>query len=257
LVGTGIGTLITRTLIAIVLILIVTRHKLFVPYIKMRATAWKANWKTWKELLNIGIPSSLQYGLESGAFSLSGIMIGWLGATSQAAHQIALNLASATFMAAVGLSMGGSIRVANAYGRSDSRRMRKIGLSTLIGGLAYGTFCGLLFIIFQHQLPYAFTNNSEVAAIASSLLVMGAIFQISDATQAIGVGLLRGIKDVRLPTALVAVAYWVIGIPVGYLLSFKLHMGPAGIWIGFIAGLTVSSILLNGRFLKKTKHQLM
>lgn len=253
LVGTGIGTLITRILIAITLIVIVTRHKRFTAYINVRTEAWKISWKTWKELLHIGIPSSLQYGLEAGAFSVSGVMIGWLGATAQAAHQIALNLASATFMAALGLSLGGSIRVANAYGRNDPLQMRRIGISTLIGGLAYGTICGILFIIFQHKLPYFFTNNAEVAAIASGLLVLGAIFQISDATQAIGVGLLRGIKDVKLPTAFVAIAYWLIGIPVGYMLSFKLKMGPAGIWIGFITGLTVSSVLLNGRFLNKTK----
>jgi MATE family multidrug resistance protein len=253
LFGAGLGTLITRTLIAAILILIVTRHKLFRPYIKIRTSAWKLSWRTWKDLLNIGLPSSLQYGLEAGAFSVSGIMIGWLGATAQAAHQIALNIASATFMAALGLSLGGSIRVANAYGRNDRLQMRNIGLSTISGGLGYGLICGILFVIFQHQLPHLFTTNAEVAAIASTLLVMGAIFQISDATQAIGVGLLRGIRDVKLPTAFVAIAYWVIGIPVGYFLSFKLHIGPSGIWIGFITGLTASSILLNSRFLHKTK----
>jgi MATE family multidrug resistance protein len=253
LTGAGLGTLITRTLIALILILIVAYHRLFLPYIKLRTKAWKISWKTCKELLGIGVPSSLQYGLEAGAFSVSGIMIGWLGATAQAAHQIALNVASATFMAALGLSLGGSIRVANAYGRNDRLQMRNIGVSTIAGGLAYGLICGLLFIAFQHQLPFTFTNNPQVASIASTLLIMGAIFQISDATQAIGVGLLRGIKDAKIPTLFVAIAYWIIGIPVGYFLSFQFGMGPSGIWIGFITGLTVSSILLNGRFLKKSK----
>jgi MATE family multidrug resistance protein len=195
----------------------------------------------------------MQYGLEAGAFSVSGIMIGWLGATTQAAHQIALNLASTTFMAALGLSLGGSIRVANAYGRNDALQMRSIGNSTIMGGLIYGLICGILFVIFQHQLPLIFTNNYEVASIASTLLIMGALFQISDATQAIGVGLLRGIKDAKIPTLFVAIAYWIIGIPVGYFLSFQMNWGPSGIWIGFITGLTVSSILLNTRFLKKSK----
>jgi MATE family multidrug resistance protein len=253
LFGAGLGTLITRALIAVILILIVMRHKLFVPYIQLRSKAWKISSKAWKELLAIGIPSSMQYGLEAGAFSVSGIMIGWLGATAQAAHQIALNIASATFMAALGLSLGGSIRVANAYGRNDNLQLRRIGLSTILGGLFYGIICAVLFVVFQHQLPLFFTPNAEVAAIASTLLVLAAIFQISDATQAIGVGLLRGIKDAKLPTAFVAFAYWIIGIPVGYFLSFKVNMGPSGIWIGFIAGLTASSILLNTRFLKRTK----
>lgn len=253
LFGAGLATLITRILIAVTLIVIVLKHNVFKPYIKQRKKAWKVSIKTWKELLYIGIPSSAQYGMEAGAFSVSGIMIGWLGATAQAAHQIALNLATATFMAALGLSLAGSIRVANAFGRNDRRQIRNIGLSTIVGGLVYGSICGLLFILLRNYLPFGFTKNNEVAAIASTLLIFGALFQVSDATQAIGVGLLRGRKDVKLPTLFVAIAYWVIGIPVGYYLSFKANMGAPGIWLGFVAGLTVSSILLNYRFLNKSK----
>jgi len=253
LFGTGIATLITRIIIAITLIVIVLRHKTFQPYIQARHKAWKFSFKTWRELLHIGIPSSMQYGMEAGAFSVSGIMIGWLGATAQAAHQIALNLASTTFMAALGLSLAGSIRVANAYGRNDTNQMRSVGTSTITGGLFYGCFCALLFIVLRQQLPYIFTNNNEVALLASTLLVFGALFQISDATQAIGVGLLRGTKDVKLPTAFVAIAYWAIGIPVGYYLAFVVKMGATGIWLGFVSGLTVSSILLNLRFLKRSR----
>lgn len=253
LAGAGTGTLITRIIIAITLIIIVCRHRLFAPYISLRKKAWQIDGKTWKELVHIGVPTSLQYGLEVAAFSVSGVMIGWLGATSQAAHQIALNLATATFMAAAGLALGGSIRVSNAYGRGEKTLMRNIGLSTIRGGLIYGSICGILFVTFRNVLPSLFTNNAEVAAVSSSLLVFAALFQVSDATQSIGVGLLRGIKDVKLPTAFVAIAYWLIGIPVGYFLSFKLNMGASGIWLGFVTGLTASSILLNTRFLKKSK----
>ena len=253
LAGAGLATLITRILIAITLILIVFRHKLFFQYIAIRSKAWKIDVKTCKELLHIGVPTSLQYGLEVAAFSVSGVMIGWLGATSQAAHQIALNLATATFMAGAGLALGGSIRVSNAYGRGEKLLLRNIGISTMSGGLIYGTVCAILFIIFRRELPLLFTNNTEVAVVSSSLLVFAALFQISDATQSIGVGLLRGIKDVKVPTAFVAIAYWFIGIPVGYFLSFNLNMGAAGIWLGFVTGLTASSVLLNTRFLKKSK----
>lgn len=253
LYGAGIATLITRIVIAITLILIILKHKTFRPYIEARTKAWKLNWKMCKELLNLGIPSSLQYGMEAGAFSVSGIMIGWLGATAQAAHQIALNLASTTFMAALGLSLAGSIRVANAYGRNDKAGLRNIGKSTIAGGLGFGLFCAIMFVVLKDYLPGLFTNNSSVATVAAGLLVFGAIFQVSDATQAIGVGLLRGIKDVKMPTLFVAIAYWVIGIPVGYLLAFPFDLGPAGIWIGFVSGLTISSLLLNARFLQKTK----
>lgn len=253
LAGAGLGTLITRILIAITLIVIVLRHRLFAQYIALRAKAWKIDGKTCRELVSIGVPTSLQYGLEVAAFSVSGVMIGWLGATSQAAHQIALNLATATFMAAAGLALAGSIRVSNAYGRGEKVLLRQIGLSTVSGGLIYGTVCAILFILFKKILPLLFTNNIEVATISTSLLVFAALFQISDATQSIGVGLLRGIKDVKVPTLFVAIAYWLIGIPVGYFLSFKLHMGASGIWLGFVTGLTVSSVLLNSRFLKMSK----
>jgi MATE family multidrug resistance protein len=106
--------------------------------------------------------------------------------------------------------------------------------------------------VFRSAIPQLFTRNAAVESIAAGLLLYGALFQVSDATQAIGVGLLRGMKDVRLPTLFVAIAYWVIGIPLGYLLAFRLQLGAAGIWIGFITGLTASSILLNTRFLHRT-----
>ena len=255
LFGTGIATLITRIIIAIILVAIIFRHKIYKPYLALRNTAWKISGKTIKDLLHIGIPSSLQYGMESAAFSVSGVMIGWLGATSQAAHQIALNMASTTFMASMGLSLAASIRVANAYGRKDTLMMQTIGKNTIVAGLVYGSLCALIFILLQHQLPYMFTTDAGVAAISSTLLVYGAFFQISDATQAIGVGLLRGMRDVKIPTILVAIAYWVIGIPLGYYLAFVSKLGATGIWIGFIAGLTVSSVLLNTRFLKQSSLQ--
>ena len=253
LTGAGYGTLITRILITITLIIVVLRHHLFSKYIIHLKENWKIDFKIWHEIASMGIPTSLQYGMEVAAFAVSGVMIGWLGATSQAAHQIALQLATVTFMAASGLSQAGSIRVANAFGLNQRLLLRNVGTSTLYIGLIYGCICCLLFIVFKNILPDMFTTNADVAASASLLLIFAAIFQISDATQAIGVGLLRGIKDVKIPTALVTLAYWGIGIPVGYVLAFHFKMGAAGIWLGFVAGLSASSFSLNLRFLKKTK----
>jgi len=252
LVGAGVATLATRILQAIAMAVVLFNHRIFKPYIQLRKEAWILKKETIKELLHIGVPSSLQYAMESGAFSVSGIMIGWLGATVQAAHQIALNLASFTFMVSVGLSLAGSIRVSNAFGQQNIPLMRKIGVSTLVASLAYGVVCAILFILFRDQLPYIFNTDPTVINIAASLLLLAAVFQLSDASQAVGVGLLRGIKDVKRPTLYVAIAYWIIGIPIGYLLSFHFKMGAAGIWLGFVAGLTASSILLNHRFIKKT-----
>ncbi|HSK11808.1 MAG TPA: MATE family efflux transporter [Phnomibacter sp.] len=253
LYGAGVATLITRILSAVVMIIIVLYHPAYKRYIAARRQAWHIKGKQLGELLHIGIPSGMQYAMEAGAFALSGIMVGWLGATAQAAHQIALNIASFSFMAALGLSLGGSIRVSHAYGRGDRPLMRRIGISTIYGGIAYGIFCVTYFVLLRFQLPLIFTKEPAVITMAASLLFLAAIFQISDSTQAIGVGLLRGIRDVKVPTLLVAIAYWGIGIPGGYWLAFNQGMGAAGIWLGLVLGLTASSVLCNWRFLRKTR----
>lgn len=250
LFGAGIATLVSRIIVATVLALIIWRHKAYQAYISLCEKAWHFNRHTLKELLHIGIPSGLQMVMEAGAFSISGIMVGWLGATAQAAHQIALNCASATFMAILGLSMGASIRTSHAYGSEDRNRLSIIGRSTIAGGLAYGAIAGLMFILLRNQLPLIFNSNLMVVALSAELLVVAALFQVSDSLQAIGAGLCRGIKDVKMPTVLVTVAYWVIGIPLGYWLAFPMGMGASGIWWGFVAGLTMAAFFLIRRFLK-------
>ena len=251
--GAGLATLISRSVLAIAMIIVVTKHKVFVPFISHRKEAWRLKSETIKEMLGIGIPSSLQYCMEAGAFSISGIMVGWLGAVPQAAHQIALNCASTTFMIALGFSMAGSIRISDAFGKEQFQELAQIGKSTALAGLAYGIIAALFMIILGDYLPYVFTQDIVVIPTAKMLLVFAAIFQVSDATQAIGVGLCRGVKDVVRPTVYVAIAYWGIGIPVGYLLAFPYHFGVTGIWIGFVVGLSFSAVLLNYRFFKNLK----
>jgi MATE family multidrug resistance protein len=253
LVGAGYATLITRTLIFVVLGLIVLKHRTFRRFIAVRENQWKYSLKTMRDLLSIGIPSSMQLGVEVCAFAVSGIIIGTISAVSQAAHQIALSCAAFTFMVSMGLSQAGSIRVSNAYGRADWNRIRVIGKTTLITALLYGCFCAICFAIFRWQLPLIFNDNSDVVHLSAILLLFAAVFQISDATQATGAGLLRGIKDVKLPTLLVTLAYWVIGLPVGWLFAFHYHMGAAGMWLGLIIGLTLASVFLGSRFLNMVR----
>ncbi|HEY8733318.1 MAG TPA: MATE family efflux transporter [Puia sp.] len=253
LAGAGYATLITRTLIFVVLALIVLRHKTFRRFVVVRERQWNFNFKTIKALLRIGVPSSMQLGVEVCAFAVSGIIIGTIDAVSQASHQIALSCAAFTFMVSMGLSQAGSIRVSNAYGRSDWNKIRVIGNTTLITALLYGCFCGIIFTIFRWQLPLIFNENPEVVHLSALLLLFAAVFQISDATQATGAGLLRGIKDVKLPTILVTIAYWVIGLPSGWLFAFHYHMGAAGMWLGLIIGLTLASIFLGGRFISMSR----
>ncbi len=253
LTGAGWATLITRSLMFVVLGLIILKHPTFSRYMAVSRNQWKLRRKTLNELLHIGVPSSLQIGMEAGAFAVSGIIIGTIGAVAQAAHQIALSCASFTFMVSMGLAQAGSIRVSNAYGRLDWPKISTIVKSTLIVALLYGIFCAIMFAIFRYQLPTLFNDNTEVLQMAAMLLLFAAVFQISDATQAIGAGLLRGIKDVKYPTIFIAIAYWVVGIPLGYLLGFTFNMNASGIWLGLITGLTLASVFLIIRFLKMSK----
>ncbi|GGN02539.1 MATE family efflux transporter [Dyadobacter beijingensis] len=252
--GAGWATLITRTMMFLALLFVILKHKTFEKYIAVSRNQWYFKAQTWRELLHIGVPSSLQIGMEAGAFAVSGIIIGTLGAVAQASHQIALSCASFTFMVSMGLAQAGSIRVSNALGRSDWKKIFVIGKSTLITALIYGTLCAIIFGAFRNLLPKAFNDNTEVVALAALLLLFAAVFQISDSTQAIGAGLLRGIKDVKTPTILIGIAYWVIGIPVGYTLAFHFGMGASGMWLGLILGLTMASIFLMTRFFKMTRR---
>ena len=129
-----------------------------------------------------------------------------------------------------------------------------IGRSTLVTALCYGIFCAIVFAIFRNTLPLVFNSNVKVLELAGILMIFAALFQISDSTQAIGAGLLRGIKDVKTPTWLIAIAYWVVGLPAGYLLAFGFDLGAAGMWLGFISGLTAASLLLIYRFLKMVRR---
>ena len=255
LVGAGIGTLVTRIVILLALMAIVLTHKKFGRYVAVRKKQWNLRLRTQRELLKIGIPSSLQAGMESGAFAVSGIIIGTLGAVQQAAHHIALSCAAFTFMVSMGLAQGGAIRVSNAWGRNHWGDIRIIGKTTLLSGLVYGVLCAITFVCVKDVLPLAFNSDTAVVSIASVLMLFAALFQISDSTQAIGVGLLRGIKDVKVPTLYVALAYWVVGIPTGCLMAFVFDMGAAGMWVGFVAGLTFSSVFLNLRFFRKVRNR--
>ncbi len=250
--GAGVGTLISRGVIMIALAVLLIRGRQFAPYRQNLKEQLQIRKDRLLDVLRIGIPSSLQSGMESSSFAISGIMAGWLGYVQQAAHQIALSIAAITFMVSMGISAAGSIRVAFAYGRKEWKKARDIGTSTLWMAVGYGLFCALIFIGFRQKLPLLFNDEAAVLGYAANLLVLAAAFQISDSVQAVGVGLLRGLQDVKVPTVLVAIAYWGLGIPFGYLLSFTFGMEIQGIWLGFLIGLSFSAILLTYRFLRIT-----
>jgi len=254
--GAGMATSASRIFMVIVLIIYVNRSKRFKGFdvsLKVR----KYNPIIIKKILRLGLPSGFQYFFEVGAFSYAVVMVGWLGAKSLAAHQIAINLASISFMAVTGISAAGGIRVGNAVGKGDIKETRRAGFATLILGVSIMFCAGLIFIIFRNDLPKLYISDHEVIMIASSLLVIASIFQIFDGTQAVGIGILRGLTDVKMPTIITFISYWIISLPIGYILGFTFELGVQGVWIGLLIGLASSALMLTLRFNFKSKHRII
>ena len=254
--GAGWATFSTRLLMAVSFLFYVTvsiRYKPFHPSLHFH----RLDFSMIKKILKIGIPSGLQYFFEVGAFVGSAIIIGWLGTNDLAAHQIAINLASISFMVALGISAAATIRVGNAVGRDDRSGVKNAGITAFImTSMVMGTF-GIIFIVFRWFLPTLYIDSQNVIQIASSLLVIAALFQLSDGTQAVGIGLLRGLADAKIPMIITFIAYWIVGLPGGYILGFTFGYGVQGVWFALFLALTVSAILLSTRFMMKSKQRVV
>lgn len=251
--GAGYSTLITRIFMALGMmgyVLWSSRFKPYDPSFRFRGIQWKVI----RRVLSIGIPTGIQHFFEVGAFAFSAVIIGWLGSKPLAAHQIALSMASITFMSVLGISAAGTIRVGNALGKQNFHEVRAAGLIAILLAAGVMACFATCFILFRYFLPTLYINNSEVVSIAASLLVIAAFFQMSDGVQAVGLGILRGITDVKIPMFISFVAYWVVGFPTGYLLGFSAGMGVIGVWIGLLIGLTIAAVFFTLRFFAKTKE---
>ncbi len=253
--GAGWATFFSRLFMGLALMFYVMRAGKFKQY-NVSFHFKGINVPVIKKILRIGLPSAFQYIFEVGAFSFAVIMIGWLGTKQLAAHQIAINLASISFMAALGISAAGAIRVGNAVGMQDVNEVRRAGFTASVLGASMMASFGVVFIIFNRALPSLYIDDQTVISLASSLLIIAAIFQISDGAQAVGIGILRGLTDVKVPTLITFLAYWVFALPVGYLLGFNFKLGVVGVWIGLLIGLTASATMLTLRFNKKSKHRI-
>jgi MATE family multidrug resistance protein len=254
--GAGWATFSTRVLMALSFVLYVffsVSYKPYDPTLHFR----RLNISMIKKILKIGIPGGLQYFFEVGAFVGSAIIIGWLGTNELAAHQIGINLASISFMIALGISAAATIRVGNAVGRRNIVDIRKAGITAFLLAAGVMGIFGIVFIIFRWFLPTFYITNPAVIEIAASLLIIAALFQLSDGTQAVGIGLLRGLADAKIPMFITFVAYWIVGLPGGYLLGFTLGYGVQGIWFALFIALTVSAILLSVRFMIKSKQDVV
>jgi len=245
--GAGYATLISRILMAAIMFYYVWNSKRYKPY-KLSFGFKKLSFPLVSKMLNIGVPTGFQFVFETGAFSAAAIMMGWIGTNALAAHQIAINLASISYMMASGLSSAATVRVGNQLGRRDIQNLREIGFTSFSMAALFMLFFAVGFIVFRNYLPMLYINDSSVVEMAASLLIFAGIFQLSDGVQVVGLGALRGMADVRIPTIITLVAYWVIGLPLGYFLAFNYGYNEHGIWCGLLIGLTVAAAMLVFRF---------
>jgi MATE family multidrug resistance protein len=199
-------------------------------------------------MLHIGIPAGAQFIFEAAAFGFSAVMMGWLGANTLAAHQIAINLATVSYMTTSGLGAAATIRVGTFLGQRDGVAVRRAGF-TLIGlAVLVMLLWAVAFIAGKNFLPSLYINDAAVLSIAAPLMVIAGFFQLSDGMQVVCAGALRGLQDVKVPSLLIFVAYWVLALPIGYLLAFPLGYGATGIWLGLLLGLTLTAGAMVWRF---------
>ena len=252
--GAAVASVTTQfvSLIGVVIYVLIAlpQHSLFVRL-------WRLDTQMLVRVFTLGLPIGLTTLSEVGLFAASSLMMGWLGTIPLAAHGIAIQLASLTFMVHLGLSNVATIRAGNAYGRRDVQHMARgavivTGLSLVFALVTMVGFVGwpepLISVFMQEDEP----ARLEILAIGTGLLVMAALFQLVDGAQVVALGLLRGVQDTQVPMIMAAISYWLVGMPCSYLLGFTLGYGAMGIWAGLVAGLGVAGVLLNLRFWKHT-----
>jgi MATE family multidrug resistance protein len=262
IVGAAVGTLVARFIMLFFLWWLLKskeKSKAYVTNIKI----FVLEHKMIKKIINLGFPSAMQMFFEVAIFTGAIWLSGLLGKNPQAANQIALNLSSMTFMVAMGLSVAAMIRVGNQKGLQNFKELRRIAFSIFLLGLCFAFVFALLFLIFHQALPKLYVDmndaknlvdNTEVITIAAKLLIAAAIFQLSDSIQVMVLGALRGLQDVKIPTLITFIAYWVIGFPISYYLGKQEAYASFGIWLGLLVGLTSAAIMLYIRFNYLTKR---
>ncbi len=250
--GAAIGTLIARWSMVLFMVVLFYNKQSFKVYLE-NIYSNILQLKTVRNLLKLGFPAALQMLFEFGIFISSIFLSGLLSAEAQAANQIALNVASITFMVAVGLGVTATIRTGNQLGKKDFKALIRIIRSILLLVFLIELVFAIILILLKDYLPTLYIADLNVINIASYLLLVVACFQISDGFQVVLLGTLRGLQDVNIPTLCLFVAYWCIGFPISFYLGKSTNLGSVGIWVGLFVGLSVSSGLLYFRYTYLTK----
>ncbi|MFR9649036.1 MAG: MATE family efflux transporter [Rikenellaceae bacterium] len=241
--GAGLATLISRLFQAAILITYFVCATKFRVYLKelQRFRITVSNMLT---LLRTSIPISMQVFFEASAFTITSILIGRFNEVGITANQIAITMANVAFMILIALGTSTTIRISHCYGERDFKQIKLASEAAWHLGLVWNAITALIFISLRGIIPYAFTSNHEVVAIASTMLIYVAAFQVSDGLQFIGVGVLKGMQDVKAIIPIAIVSYWVLNIPIGYLCAVKFNMGASGFYVGYIFGLSMAAMLI-------------
>jgi MATE family multidrug resistance protein len=240
--GAGLATLIARICMPLLGIGYFVLRRRYRPYTKLLPLVHFTR-SDFYSLLKMGVPIAVQMFLESLAFVITSVMMGWFGAVALGANQIAMTLGNAAFMIVVAVGTAVTIRVSHSYGARDADSMSLTSKAALHLMLVWDSFAALLFIMLNHHIPQLFTSNDEIIFLASQMLIMVSFYQVFDALQCAGVGIMRGFQDVKIISWISLLAYLVLTIPVGYLCGFVLDMGPCGLFVGYLFGLGSAAVL--------------
>ncbi|AQG80240.1 MATE family efflux transporter [Spirosoma montaniterrae] len=206
-------------------------------------------------ILRLGIPGGLTFFFEVATFSLAVVIVGWLGEDRLAAHQIAINMASVTYMMATGISSAAAIRVGAAVGSGSREGVRRAGVAAFLLSAVFMSLAALLFLTANNWLVALYIrDNPAVSSIAVTLMSVAGFFQLSDGIQVVALGCLRGLSDVNVPTVITLIAYWGMALPLSYVLAFPLKLDAVGVWIGLLAGLSLAAVLLTWRFFRLNRR---
>jgi multidrug resistance protein, MATE family len=252
-IGAALGTLLTRTFMMLILLAYMIYQEPFRSIFKNLKFSFPK--VEISELLKRSIPGGFQFFFEIAAFSLAVVMMGWLGETALAAHQVAINVASTTYMMATGISLAGGIRVGDEWGKRSLAGIKRAGFAAYFLVFAFMSSTMILILLFDTFILKAYIRDTEVITAAVVLLKIAALFQLSDGIQVVGLGVLRGLADIKIPTWVTFVAYWVFALPIGYFLGFKTKLGAQGIWLGLLIGLSISAIFLYWRYKNITRPE--
>lgn len=254
--GSGYASLISRFIMPVIFVVVMLKRPTFRVYLSDAVHSGFERLKI-KRIISIGLPIGLQMVIEILAFSIGAIMLGWISKESLAGHQVAISMASMTYMISFGLASGTTIRVSHAFGEHDLKEIKHAVYASLHMVIAFMSLMGILFVLLRNQLPLLFTSDPVVVEVAAGLLIVGAFFQVFDGIQVVLLGALRGIADVRIPMFMAFFSYIVVSLPVSYLLAFVFNFGYSGVWIGFVFGLSTAAVLFGLRLRNQLKGKIL